>query len=130
MKVFAKLKFSEEQADLLEVATAFCRDKSPIEKVRSLIETEIGYDPAVWQEMADLGWLGIAIPQAQGGVGLSFAELVPVIEQTGRRLMATPLIQTSLSAETLLAGWHRRPESSVSAKAGKRHNCDSRFDRS
>ena len=56
------IAFSEEQADMLQVAENFCRDKSPIERVRALLEDDLGHDPAVWQEMADLGWLAIAIP--------------------------------------------------------------------
>jgi acyl-CoA dehydrogenase len=63
------LGYSEEQIELMDVATNFCRDKSPIDKVRKLIEDDHGYDPAVWrQEIVDLGWLGIAVPEAQGGV--------------------------------------------------------------
>lgn len=96
--------FSEEQADLLNVAENFCREKSPTEKVRSLINDELGHDPAVWQEMADLGWLAIAIPEEFDGVGLGLAEVVPVVEQMGRRFLAGPFISTTLAAQALLAG--------------------------
>ena len=96
--------FSEEQAEILDVAINFCRDKSPIEKVRALIEDETGFDPAVWAELAELGWLAIALPEEFGGIGLSLAEVVPVVEQMGRRLMNTPFIPTTLAAQALLAG--------------------------
>lgn len=95
---------SEEQAELLDVAVNFCRDKSPIDKVRGLIEDETGYDPAIWSEIAELGWLAIAIPEEFGGIGLSLAEVVPVAEQMGRRLMNTPFLATTLAAQALLAG--------------------------
>lgn len=97
------LSYSEEQIELMDVATSFCRDKSPIDKVRRLIEDERGYDPAVWQEIAELGWLGVAVPEAYGGVGLSMAEVAPIAEQMGRRLLATPFAACTIAAQTLLA---------------------------
>lgn len=100
----AVITFSEEQAELLEVARRFCEEKSPIATVRALLEDERGHDPAVWQEMAGLGWLGIAVPEAHGGVGLSMAEVVPVVEQMGRRLMAGPFVSTTLAAQAILHG--------------------------
>jgi alkylation response protein AidB-like acyl-CoA dehydrogenase len=96
--------FTDEQAQLLEVAENFCRDKSPIKQVRALMQDDLGHDPALWQEVADLGWLAIAIPENYGGVGLSLAEVVPVVEQMGRRLLAGPFISTTLAAQALLAG--------------------------
>ena len=95
---------SDEQAALLESATKYCGDKSPIETVRRLIEEERGYDPAVFAEMAELGWLGIAIPESYGGAGLELAEVVPVVEQMGRHLMAGPFLSTTLAAQAVLAG--------------------------
>ena len=101
----ATIGFSEEQAQLLDVATSFCRDKSPVEKVRALLTDELGYDPAIWNEMAELGWLGIAVPEEFGGIGLGLAEVVPVVEQMGRTLMAGPFASTTLAAQALvLAG--------------------------
>ena len=101
----ATIGFSEEQAQLLDVATAFCRDKSPVEKVRALLTDELGYDPAIWNEMAELGWLAIAVPEEFGGIGLGLAEVVPVVEQMGRTLMAGPFVSTTLAAQALvLAG--------------------------
>lgn len=101
----ATIGFSEEQAQLLEVATSFCRNKSPVEKVRSLLTDELGYDPAIWNEMAELGWLAIAVPEEFGGIGLGLAEVVPIVEQMGRALMAGPFVSTTLAAQALvLAG--------------------------
>jgi len=94
---------SEEQADLLESAAGFCADKSPIATVRRLLEDELGYDQAVFAEMAELGWLGVAVPEAYGGSGLGLAEVVPVLEQMGRHLMAGPFLPTTLAAQMLLA---------------------------
>ena len=101
---FANLGYSEEQIELLDVATTFCRDKSPIDKVRKLIDSPLGYDAEVWAEMAALGWTAVAIPEAHGGVGLSLAEVVPLVEQMGRHLLASPLISSALAAQALVAG--------------------------
>lgn len=100
----ASIGFSEEQAQLLDIATSFCRDKSPIANVRNLIDDELGYNPAIWQEIAELGWLGIALPEEYGGIGLTLAEVVPISEQMGRTMLATPFASTTLAAQALLAG--------------------------
>jgi acyl-CoA dehydrogenase len=104
---------SDEQAELLESAAKYCGDKSPIKTVRRLIEDELGYDPAVFAEMAELGYLGIAIPEAYGGVGLGLAEVVPVVEQMGRYLMGGPFLSTTLAAQALLAGGTEAQKSQV-----------------
>ncbi|EMD83428.1 acyl-CoA dehydrogenase family protein [Pacificimonas flava] len=93
---------SEEQADLLHVAAQFCREEWPPERARAMIEEERGYDPDLWRRIADLGWLGIALPEAHGGAGLGIGEVVPVAEQMGRTLMATPFLASTLAAQLLL----------------------------
>ena len=104
MKDLGRIGFSEDQATLLEVATDFCLRRSPVATVRRLMEAEPGHDPAVWAELGDLGWLGVAIPEAYGGSGLGLAEVVPLVEQMGRRLMAGPFVSTTLAAQALIAG--------------------------
>jgi acyl-CoA dehydrogenase len=96
------LHFSEEQAMLLEVAREFCRNKSPIAEVRKQLETETGFDQALWDEMVALGWAGIAVPEACGGSGLGVGALVPVVEATGRAMLGTPLISSALAGQLLL----------------------------
>ena len=100
----AGLGYSEEQIELLGVATTFCRDKSPIDKVRKLIDSDTGYDAALWAEIAGLGWTAVAIPEAHSGVGLSLAEVVPLVEQMGRSLLASPFVATTLASQALVAG--------------------------
>lgn len=104
MQDLGRLGFSEDQATLLDVATSFCANRSPMAKVRRLIEDETGHDPDVWREIVDLGWLGIAIPEEHGGAGLGLAEVVPVMEQMGRYMLAGPFYSTTLAAQAVLAG--------------------------
>lgn len=96
------LSFSEEQAMLLDVARQFCRDKSPMSRVRAQLETETGFEPVLWDEMVALGWAGIALPEAYGGSGMGIATLVPVVEAMGRAMLGTPLISSALAAQLLL----------------------------
>jgi len=108
-----RIGLSDEQAELLESATQYCRDKSPADTVRRLIEHERGYEVDVFAQMAELGWLGIAIPEAHGGAGLGLAEVVPVVEQMGRNLMAGPFLATTLAAQALIAGGTDTQQASV-----------------
>jgi alkylation response protein AidB-like acyl-CoA dehydrogenase len=98
-----RLTFSDEQGMLLDTATEFFRQKSPISVVRDLLLSEHGYDPAVWQEMIALGWTGLAIPEANGGSGLGLAAAVSIAEPMGRALSATPWLATTLYAQGLTA---------------------------
>jgi len=104
MSDFGQIGFTEEQIDMLGAAERFCREKSPMEKVRALMESELGYDVDVWAEIGALGWLGIAIPEEYGGVGLSLTEVVPVAEQMGRRMMHSPFVATTLAVQAIIMG--------------------------
>ena len=99
-----RIAFSDEQAMLLEAATGFCRDHSPSSAVRARMGTADGFDPAHWQTMADMGWLGIAVPEAQGGSGLGIAACAVLAEPLGRHLLHTPFVATQLAIQGLLAG--------------------------
>jgi acyl-CoA dehydrogenase len=96
------IRFSDEQAMMLETAEAFCRNKSPIAAVRGRLAGELDDAEALWREMSELGWLGIAVPEEFGGVGLGLAEAVTVIEPMGRHLLASPFMGTTLLAQALL----------------------------
>ncbi len=96
---------NEDQELIAKTAADFVKEKSPIARVRELRDTKdpVGYSPALWKEMAELGWVGIAFPEALGGAGLGFAELVVVIEELGRSLAPEPFLSTVLLAgQTLL----------------------------
>jgi acyl-CoA dehydrogenase len=102
MMKFAGLGYSEEQIELLDIASKFCRDRSPISAVRKQMESATGFDIEIWNEISALGWTAIAIPQDFGGAGLSLAEIVPVAEQMGRNMLALPLSASALAAQGLL----------------------------
>jgi alkylation response protein AidB-like acyl-CoA dehydrogenase len=104
MQDIGRIGFSEEQGEILDAASVFCREKSPVAKVRQLIADDLGHDPDVWREIGELGWLGIAIPEEFGGLGLSLGAVVPMVEQMGRHLLAGPFVSTTLAAQAVLLG--------------------------
>jgi alkylation response protein AidB-like acyl-CoA dehydrogenase len=97
--------FSEEQEELRKSVRRFLEDKSSSAEVRRLMETDDGYDPAVWSQMGQqLGLQGLAIPEEYGGSGYSYVELVVVLEEMGRALLTAPYFATvALAANALLA---------------------------
>ncbi len=99
-----QLNFSEEQGMLLDSAREFCRSRSDIFAVRALLEHELGYNESVWQEMADLGWLGVAVPEQYGGAELGIGSAVPIVECMGKALLSTPYISSTLVSQALLRG--------------------------
>lgn len=96
--------FGNEQGMLLDIATKFFKDKVSIDDVRSSIDEEIGFHPEVWQEMADAGWNGLAVPEDLGGTGMGLGELVPIVERLGRSLSPSPFVASQLAVQALLAG--------------------------
>ena len=102
------MHFSDEQTMLQDSAVAFCRAQSPMSAVRKLIgsagDESTGFDRSVWQAIAELGWLGIAVPERFGGSGLTLGHTAVVAEAMGRHLLATPYTSTLLCTEGLLAG--------------------------
>ena len=96
--------FSEEQEELRKVVRDFLNAKSDEGAVRELMETDSGYDPAVWSQMGEqMGLQGLIIPEEFGGSGYSYVELIVVLEEMGRRLLCAPYFATvALAANTLL----------------------------
>jgi alkylation response protein AidB-like acyl-CoA dehydrogenase len=96
--------FSEEQEELRKVVKDFLNAKSDEATVRELMDTEAGYDTAVWTQMAEqMGLQGLVIPEEFGGSGYSFVELIVVLEEMGRRLLCAPYFSTVvLAGQTLL----------------------------
>jgi alkylation response protein AidB-like acyl-CoA dehydrogenase len=105
--------FSEEQEELRRSVRRFLEDKSSSAEVRRLMETTDGYDPKVWSQMAnELGLQSLHIPEAYGGQGFSFVELVVVLEEMGRALLCAPFFSSvCLAANAILnAGTEEQKE--------------------
>jgi len=86
--------FTEEQDMLRISARDFLARECPKDKVRDLGKDEIGYDPQVWQRMAELGWMGLVLPEEYGGTAASFMDLVILMEEMGRSILPGPFFST------------------------------------
>ena len=83
--------FSEEQQMIRATAEAFLAEKSTSAAVRRAMVTERGYDPQLWQSICEqMYWQAMTIPEAHGGLGLGYVELVATLEQMGRYLLCAP----------------------------------------
>ena len=97
------LGLSEEQGLLKNAARDFLEKECPDTFVREMEEDERGYTPEFWQKMAAQGWQGIVIPEQYGGTGMSFTDLIVLLEEFGRALVPGPFISTVvLSAMPIL----------------------------
>src|SRR5579862_1996113 len=82
--------FSDEQKQLKELARRFLAKESTPARVRAVLESDAGYDKALWKGIADLGYCGAAIPEEHGGLGLGYLELCVIAEELGRALAPVP----------------------------------------
>jgi alkylation response protein AidB-like acyl-CoA dehydrogenase len=93
--------FSEEQDLLRQEVRKFLDTNCPLAEVRKLMETPEGFSRALWKQMGELGWLGLTIPEAQGGAGLGWVDLVVVLEEMGRSLFPSPFLATTIAAAAI-----------------------------
>ena len=96
--------FNEEQEELRKTVRQFLEAKSPEAAVREQMDTEAGYDAAVWSQMGEqLGLQGLVIPEEYGGSGYGYIELVVILEEMGRALLCAPFFSSVvLAANTLI----------------------------
>jgi len=86
--------FTDEQQELRNQARSFLAERFPAERVIELADSDEGWDSASWNELAELGWLGVSIPEEQGGAGLGFVEEAVLFEELGRALYPGPYFAT------------------------------------
>ena len=86
--------FAEEQEMLRKMARDFLVDKCPKTTVKQMQDSEKGYSPELWQEMAGLGWMGLVLPEKYGGTEMSFLDLTVLLEEMGRSCLPGPFIST------------------------------------
>jgi len=101
------LALNDEQRFLKQTAAEFFAQQAPIAQLRQLRDQHStdGFDRTTWQQMVELGWSGILIPERFGGSDFGFLGLALVLEESGRTLAATPLLATALiGASALLLG--------------------------
>jgi len=96
------LRLSEEQEMLKTSVRDFLATECPKTAVRELEEGETGHSPELWKKMAELGWMGLIIPEEYEGTGLTFQDLMAVVEETGRNILPGPFLSTIVGSFPIL----------------------------
>ncbi|WP_013503493.1 acyl-CoA dehydrogenase family protein [Rhodopseudomonas palustris] len=95
--------FSDDQKQLRDQARRFLAEKCSPKAVRAVLEGKADYDRELWKGLAEMGFLGVAIPEEYGGTGAGHLELCVIAEELGRALAPVPFSSTVyLAAEALL----------------------------
>jgi len=89
-----KLTLTEEQEMIKKTARDFLTDKCPKTFVKQMEESDTGYSKELWQEMAELGWMGLAFPEKYGGGDMNFLDLAVLLEEMGRACLPGPFFST------------------------------------
>ncbi len=94
--------FSEEQNLLRDQVARFMSEACPMTRVREMAGMETRFDAALWQQAAELGWLGLIIPESYGGIGLKWIDLTVVLEEAAAGLCPLPIASQALSSVAIL----------------------------
>ncbi|GAC1324741.1 MAG: acyl-CoA dehydrogenase family protein [Mycobacteriales bacterium] len=113
--------FSAEQDMLRTAARDYLADRFPIERVVELAQGDPGWDPASWQQLADLGWLGLSVAEEHGGAGMSLLDEAVLLEEAGSALYPGPLFSTvALALPALEAAYADVPSALDAVTSGGR----------
>jgi alkylation response protein AidB-like acyl-CoA dehydrogenase len=95
---------TEEQSLLRDAAKTWTQEKSPVSAFRKMRDSAapLGYDPAAFAEMAQMGWTGVIIPEEYGGSDFGYLGLGLILEETGRTLTASPILASALAAASAI----------------------------
>jgi alkylation response protein AidB-like acyl-CoA dehydrogenase len=97
------LEFSDDQKFVQKTARDYLGENAPLSLCRAVLEGGKPYDPALWKGVAEMGWLGTAIPESYGGAGLGYLELVLIAQELGRALAPIPFSSSVyLATEAIL----------------------------
>ncbi len=90
---------SPDQSAFRDAAEDFLAGQCPPARVRAAYESNVRWDPELWTAMVDLGWLGAAVPEAGGGLGLGWVEVAVLLEMAGRHVVPVPLLSSVVAIE-------------------------------
>ena len=96
------LRFTEEQEILRQTARDFLATECPKTLIRELEQSEKGYSPELWKKMAELGWMGLIVPEEYEGIGYTFQDLAVLLEEIGRNILPGPFVATITSTFPIL----------------------------
>lgn len=94
--------FSEEQLMLKDGAERYVQQEYGFEARKHIAAQQEGFSRAHWHAYAELGWLGLTMPEDVGGLGCSFVEMAILMEALGRAMALEPVVQTTLLCATII----------------------------
>ena len=94
--------FTEEQKLFRDASRKFLEAECPPTFVRKMMDDEKAFDPAFWKKLTELGWTGMLVPEAYGGVEGTLTDMIVVAEEVGRSVMPGPLYATAVTGTALL----------------------------
>jgi alkylation response protein AidB-like acyl-CoA dehydrogenase len=94
---------TDEQQAIKSTAHDFLASRFKSERIREIAAGETGFDASGWQEMAELGWAGLALPEEWGGQGLGIVELAVLFEEMGYALAPSPLLSNTIAGLAIAA---------------------------
>ena len=92
---------TDEQQAIKSTAQDFLAARYRSERIRELAESEHGFEQSDWEEMAELGWPGLALPEEWGGQGLGIVDLAILFEELGYAMAPTPLLSNTVAGLAL-----------------------------
>ena len=93
---------TEEETMLRDAARGFLDQTAPVAHLRGLRDAGRTHDPALWRDMARMGWAGVLIPEGAGGSDMGHAAAGVLAQEMGRTLVASPFLSSSVIAATAL----------------------------
>jgi alkylation response protein AidB-like acyl-CoA dehydrogenase len=87
---------TDEQQAIKSTARDFLAARYKSERIRELADSELGFERSDWEEMAELGWPGLALPEEWGGQGLGIVDLAVLFEEMGYALAPSPLLSNTV----------------------------------
>jgi alkylation response protein AidB-like acyl-CoA dehydrogenase len=92
---------TDEQQAIKSTAREFLASRFKSERIRELAAGDDAFDAGIWQEMAELGWAGLALPEEWGGQGLGIVDLAVLFEELGYALAPSPLLSNTVAGIAL-----------------------------
>ena len=89
---------ADERAELRSVVRNVLLHESPSERVRAVIDDDLGFDRALWDQMVELGWASIHVPARFGGGGAGYTDLAVVLHELGRSIVPAPFLANAVLA--------------------------------
>lgn len=111
--------FTDDQVELRNLTARLLSDKATPEHLKTIRESATQVDVALWREMAELGLVGIGLPESVGGGGLGFTEVCIVLEEVGRSVAPVPALPVMAMAGPVLAEYGT-PEQLEGLASGER----------